>query len=319
MPPATVAKPASILDLRGYIAELDRWSEAAARLSRQPQEAATLEKELPESWQVNVDGQTFSVSTGWLRDDLRSIQSNRGLAPPISKQIEADIGLLRADAKALDEESRSASGADAARRKLDGILRRHEFRGLQGPGWLDAARERLIIWLSDLLDSILARLGGHPRASRGLMWVVAVAVALGFMTFLFVSFIRRSPEAALDLDGPSRAVRGSADWAREALEASRRGDYRDAIRLAYWAGVYRLGEAGFWQVDRTRTHREYLRLLPPAPDDNARRTALSEVTYRFERVWYGRQPTSADDFRFVVTQLEMLGCAFPSTPATGNS
>ena len=151
------------------------------------------------------------------------------------------------------------------------------------------------------------------------MWVVAIALALGFMTWLLRSFLNRATGATLDLKGPLRGARGSGDWAREALEASRRGDYRNAVRLAYWAGVYRLAELGFWHVDRTRTHREYLRLLPEAPDANARHSALADVTYRFERIWYGWQPASAEDFQFVMTQWEMLGCAFPSTLATGNS
>ncbi|HLW79821.1 MAG TPA: DUF4129 domain-containing protein, partial [Terriglobia bacterium] len=92
-----------------------------------------------------------------------------------------------------------------------------------------------------------------------------------------------------------------------------------AVRLAYWTGVYRLADLGLWQIDRTRTHREYLRLVPQSPGEETRRDALSAVTSRFEHVWYGRRSASADDFRFVVSQLEKLGCVFPSTRATASS
>ncbi len=317
---ARTAQPAPTFDLKGYVAELDRWSVVAARLRQYPQQAAGLKKDLPETWQVTVDGQRFSVSTEWLRDDLNSLGLNPSLAIPTSKRIERHIDTLRAEAVALDQESpsRSTIDPDGARRKLDEVLKRREFRGLRGPSWLDGLRQRLNMWLSDLISKLFSRLGGRPRASRGLMWVVAIALALGFMTWLLRSFLSRTTGTTLDPTGPPRGARGSADWARESLEASRRGDYRNAVRLAYWAGVYRLAELGFWHVDRTRTHREYLRLLPQAADGSARSSALTEVTYRFERIWYGRQPASAEDFQFLMTQWEMLGCEFPSTLATGN-
>lgn len=206
-----------------------------------------------------------------------------------------------------------------ARQKLDAILNRYEFRGMGGPSRLDAARDRLIMWLGELLHRLFGRIGSSRRASQTLMWTLAIALAALLMAGLLRAFLRRPVESSLDLKGPVRGAHGSRDWAREALEASARGDYRDAIRLAYWAGVYRLAELGFWQVDRTRTHREYLSLLAePAPDD-ARHSALVAVTSKFERVWYGSQAASAGDFQFVVTQLETLGCLLPSTPATANS
>ena len=123
----------------------------------------------------------------------------------------------------------------------------------------------------------------------------------------------------MNLKGGIRVSRGWRDWARDALAASARGNHRDAIRLAYWAGVYRLEELGVCKVDRTRTHREYLRLLGAAPGAENRRVPLENLTWRFERVWYGREPASAEDFQFVIKQLEMLGCVFPSTLATGSS
>lgn len=212
-----------------------------------------------------------------------------------------------------------ATRPQVARQKLDAILNRYEFRGMRGPSRLDAARDRLIMWLGELLHSLFGGIGSSRRASQTLMWTLAISLAALLMAGLLRAFLRRPVGSSLDLKGPVSTGHGSRDWAREALEASARGDYRDAIRLAYWAGVYRLAELGFWQVDRTRTHREYLSLLAePAPDD-ARHSALVAVTSKFERVWYGSQAASADDFHFVVTQLETLGCLLPSTPVTANS
>src|SRR5207244_11963010 len=66
---------------------------------------------------------------------------------------------------------------------------------------------------------------------------------------------------------------------RRASEAVAAGDYREAVRLAYWAGVYRLEELGQWRVERTRTHREYLRMLPR---ESSRHAPLAAITERFE-------------------------------------
>jgi hypothetical protein len=320
-PPAGVSNPLPFFDLKGYVAELDRWSAAASRLKLHPEEATDLAKNLPATWPVTVDGQHYSVSTAWLGDSLASLHSKPWLADRYTREMKMRLETLRAQASALSEADAAKAGPDpvAARQRLDQVLGRYEFRGLRGPGWLDGVHERIGIWLGELERRVASRLGGHPRAFRGSMWAIAIIAAAGFMAWLMRSFLRRPIGAALELKGPIRVVRGSRDWAHEALEASRGGNYRDAIRLAYWAGVYRLAELGFWHVDRTRTHREYLRLLPEALDAGKRRSALAEVTTRFERVWYGKQAASRDDFQFVITQLEMLGCTFPSTLATGSS
>lgn len=235
--------------------------------------------------------------------------------------------------------SASANSADfrpspaVARAELNRILKRREFRGMAGPGWLESVREFVTQWIGDLLKWIFSGLAGHPRASRAVMWGLAIVLTLAFITWLFRALLRGPRQEALDLKGPARIARGWRDWAREALDASGRGDYRDAIRLAYWAGIYRLGELGLWQIDRTRTHREYLRLLddpqtfklgaspgvPAQPQADARREALSAVTARFEHTWYGRESASAGDFEFVVRQLERMGCPLPSMPATASS
>src|SRR5439155_26914587 len=55
---ATPHAGSATLDLAKYLAELDRWSAAAARLEQHPEEAAQLEKDLPDSWSVTVNGES---------------------------------------------------------------------------------------------------------------------------------------------------------------------------------------------------------------------------------------------------------------------
>jgi len=311
------AGPAT-LDLAKYLAELDRWSAATARLERHPEEAAQLENDLPDSWSVTIDGEHFSVPTDWLRQTLVSLEANHWLAGDYSKEIRARLDFMRAQAQALGREP--ALHPETARNRLDGILERREFAGLRGPSRFDQLSARVIAWLADLIARVFGRLQARPAVSRVLTWTLAIALVLIVTAWLVRAFLRRRPEeVTLNLKGGIRVSRGWRDWARDALAASARGNHRDAIRLAYWAGVYRLEELGLCKVDRTRTHREYLRLLGVAPGAESRRAPLENVTWRFERVWYGREPASAEDFQFVIEQLEMLGCVFPSTPATGSS
>ncbi len=155
---------------------------------------------------------------------------------------------MRADAQAFGREP--AVRPDAARNKLDGILKRHEFRGVRGPSWFELLRERVIGWLADLLGKLFGRLRGHPTLTNVFLWSFVIALSLAFLVWLVRSFLSRPVGPALDLKGPVFAARTWRDWAREALAAAERGNYRDAIRSAYWAGVYRLEELGLWQIDR---------------------------------------------------------------------
>jgi uncharacterized protein DUF4129 len=97
-------------------------------------------------------------------------------------------------------------------------------------------------------------------------------------------------------------------WLAEARAAANRGDWRDAIHLAYWCSISYLEARGVWRPDRARTPREYLRLMPPSSAD---RPALAALTQGFELVWYGMQDADADAFAQALAQLKKLGC--PST------
>jgi Domain of unknown function (DUF4129) len=105
-------------------------------------------------------------------------------------------------------------------------------------------------------------------------------------------------------------------WAKEALAAAERGDYREAIHCAYWAAVVHLEGLGMLKGDRARTPRESLRLLDLHPKEQR---LLQEFTGKFELVWYGYRAASAQDWSDARTHLEKMGCLTPSIAATANS
>ncbi len=297
------------LDLKAYLGELERWSAAARTLKDHPEEATALRKELPQAWSIRMGEQHFEVSTQWVDSILDSIGNNPRSAGINSRQMVARLNAMRAEAVALARPAELQPGT--ARSKLDEVLRRSEFRGVHGPTWFDRLRERVSFWLAKFLEKLLVSLQGHPMGTKVLLWAMLIVAGLAFLVWLVRLLLYRPISPGLDLSGAIPAPSTWRDLLRDAVASAGRGNYRDAIRLAYWAGVYRLEELGMWQVDRTRTHREYLRLLP---ESYPSRGAVSAITSRFEQIWYGEQAASSEDFQFASVQLEKLGCVFPSNP-----
>lgn len=94
-------------------------------------------------------------------------------------------------------------------------------------------------------------------------------------------------------------------WLAEARRAADAGQWRDAIRLAYWAGVYALEERGLWRSDRARTPREYLRQLDTA---SPYRSSLTSLTSVFERTWYAGESADEAAYERASKELESLEC-----------
>jgi hypothetical protein len=91
----------------------------------------------------------------------------------------------------------------------------------------------------------------------------------------------------------------------EARAAAAKGEWRDAIHLAYWAGISFLERQGHWKPDRARTPREYLRLLSSASEH---RDTLTGLTRIFEVTWYAKRGANEAAFSQTLAALEKLGC-----------
>jgi len=294
------AKSSTPFDLRGYTAELERWSALASRLENHPEQAGALRKQLPDSWLLVVEEQRFSISTRPLGAAIDRIIRDPSNAARAAHEISNRIERLLEDARALS--GTSAPDYSAQRARLDQILKRHEFRfvreGAESEPFWDQLLDRLWQWVAGLLD----RAGNHPKLTNFLRWGIVIVLGLILLAWLAHTLThvshRRFPAPAGDVRAaPAR------DWIQEAQSAAARGEYRDAIRIIYGAAVLALGEAGAWQVDPSRTHREYARLIPA---DSLRRPHLIALTDCFERVWYGRAQASARDYEAALAELESL-------------
>jgi hypothetical protein len=304
--PASGADPSAPLDLQGYTTELGRWSESASRLGRHPEEAAALRKQLPDHWSVAVQEQRFLIPTQWLRVRLDRLAANPQLARDTSQEICGRLTAMLQDSQSLSQIAEPNSGL--ARAKLDKILKRREFRSLHAPNPAETNWYRLREWVRKLINRFFSRVAGHLNVTRTLLSRVAIALGLilwGWLIYLLARLTlaklsSRGVPAAVDLAAPAGNWR---EWVEQSRAAAARGEYREAIRIIYGAAVRRLGDAGAWQVDPARTHREYLLLLPA---DSYQRPPLVAITTCFERVWYGRAQPSAVDYEEVLAELESL-------------
>jgi hypothetical protein len=138
-----------------------------------------------------------------------------------------------------------------------------------------------------------------------LAWTISVLALIALTVWLVGALTRRSLAASLELGRAPIKRPPAREWALRALAAARSGDMREAVRCAYHAALSRLEEQGIWQVDESRTPREYLRLLRA---DDPRRTIVTDLTRQFEQVWYGGRAAGAEATAQLTAHLEHLGC-----------
>ena len=304
------AKPAP-LDLSAYVAELNHYAAALAALRRNPDGIPSFRQSLPAEWDVRAEGKTFRVSTAWLDSALGKIKAGSAASAAQWGEIERHLDFLRAQAEALQLPGATPS-ATQARNSLDAIFRRREFRGLAGPGPLALLWRRLVDWIDQGIDWVLARLN-IGRLSGNIVAYSLIAIALLFLLYWgWRSIASRAREAEIPPAAGPQASDGKR-WVAEALAAAERGEFREAIHCAYWAAVNRLEDEGSILPNRSRTPRELLRSIAAG---SAVREPFHELTQRFELVWYGYRAPSPADWLNTKTQLERMGCLGSSTPQT---
>ena len=289
-----------------FRAELKHVSDKITRVKDDPSGLRIVSESLPEHWTVQDAGQQWQVPANWLRDDLAA------------KEI--DYARIEARLTAMSESVfvPPVAKEDGARGRMKAILDRDEFRPRENT-WLEEWKAKIWRAIGDFLRKIFGGVARIPDVSDTFFRVLLIALAAFGIAFLARRLLFRPQEdLSYGLGGaPASPSRNTwIDFSRRASEAAAAGDYREAIRLAYWAGIYRLEELGQWRAERTRTHREYLRLLPK---ESSRFAPLAALTERFELSWYAGQPPTAAEFEVVAHQLEELGCPLPLNPATARS
>jgi hypothetical protein len=302
------------IDLHTYEAELQRYSNLIEQSKSKPAEIAQLRNSLPAGWTVEANGAEFHVSAGPIASALIDMQARPNQAEQVARSIEFRLEEMRQSAIELANESGDAS-LSTARADLKETFDRREFRGMKGPTALQLMEERIANWIGRLILRLLSRLHISARTGNFVAWMILALAFGGICYWIYRTLSRRTTSDELPSSSPV-AASDSREWVNDALAAAERGDFREAVHCAYWASIARLEDLRLLKRDRSRTPREFLRLLDRHASE---RSSLQNLTARFELIWYGDRPASQADWSEAKILLEKFGCLAASTAPIANS
>jgi hypothetical protein len=293
------ATSTGILTSSEYRAELDRLLAATSQLDSSGKPIPEPLHAVPYHWQVRAGQNEFDISTEGLQSDVRRYESERNVENAAA--IRARLESLRAQ---IDGYEKPPADVSASRTQLTSILARREFRDVAGPSALDRFKQRLMEFLVRILQHFF-RSTAIPTIGRVFVYGLMGVALLVLLYAAYRTFWRGQELVEVVPTGLAVSAKAWTLWLAEARVAAVKGEWRDAIHLAYWAGISFLEQQGFWKPDRARTPREYLRLLSGSDE---KRETLAVLTRIFELAWYARRDASEGAFSEALAQLEKLGC-----------
>ncbi len=282
-----------------YLAELDGLLANTKQLDSNGRELPDPLKHLPQNWSVHTDNGDFEISTEGLRRDVRRYEEERNEVH--SSAIRTRLEGLRREITGFEKEPPSVSNS---RTELNAILARPEFRDVHGPTWSD----RLKRWMLEKLFHLLGKLfrpNVIPTFGKYFVYGLMGLAVMALLYLVYRSILRNQGfEEVVPRNLPVSAKEWTI-WLSEGRAAAAKDDWREAVHLAYWAGISFLEQQGCWKPDRARTPREYLRLISV---ESEQRETLLTLTQIFELAWYAERPAGETTFSQTLEQLEKLGC-----------
>lgn len=254
---------------------------------------------------VGANVNSFEAHYDWLRDTLKSARNagdkNRGdqLRPAESRLDEA--------LREVSGESPAQTSVALARQRVDAILGHPEFATVREESLWDRMLAHLARWLDKLFNNV-AQFGERspwigPVMEWGLIGIALVGLVLWAMRVLRRQRLAVRMEAARQIEPWEEAAR---NWRALAEEQAERGDWRDAVHCLYWASIAVLEGRNLWAANRSRTPREYVRLLEAG---SQRWKLLRQQTQGFEHVWYGLNSAARQDYEHALELHEGLRIA----------
>lgn len=296
---AAVTEPPKPITLAQYRAELERVESGVARI-QQPAQVAPLHDSIPYRYTVATRERVITVEN----DDLKKavgglfVDKNRGV---LRDKIEQELRSMEDGAAEFDATPDSSD----AHARLKTILARKEFDEVRGPTLIEVWRDKILNTISRWWDKLMSKVPSPSGGHQEYTWILIAICASVLAIWLKRIYDRREPETPREIIPFAPSGKHWRTWLAEARAAAQQGNWRDAIHLAYWAGISQLESSGAWTPDSARTPREYLRLIK---SNNPSRGELAALTRDFERIWYGSQPAGDAEFSQSLQHLERLGC-----------
>jgi hypothetical protein len=310
--PPGAASDAVYPDAASFAAELQRIGQAIEKEKAAPANLAAVRQKLPPQWKISTTEANYSLSAEPLRSLLRDAEKEKDPKKIAAKVAEASYWALDLSNQLktyADAQTRTATNARPA---LEQILSRREFGSVHAPSQWDLFRQRVSRWIAEMLSRVFRQLERYPIGAKILLWSILLAVVVWLAVVLFRYWTRRTVLEQLQTPDSVAFVRTWQEWVHAAREAAARGDFREAVHSTYWGGISYLEDNQVVRKDRSRTPREYMRLVSNATQlaTSGRKTreALAALTQVLEQVWYGRRPASNQDFASAMQSVEALGC-----------
>lgn len=268
---------------------------------------------IPRSEQMEFEGREVTVDNAWLYAVLDSYVGEKDPQQRVAKLNEAS-GRLRA----LDDHLRRAEAADttdggSAREKLREILSRPAYQPEQetaAGAFVKKVLRKVRGFMGEVYSALTRLLAKLFGASAGGGWIANLllfgVLAAALITVALMVRRMRLPKAKrkktrLVLGEEIAADGTSRELAEAGLAAARAGDFRTAVRKLYVSLLYEMSERNLIELDESATNHEYLSRV-------SRFTALAGpmryLTDRFDHVWYGMFPSSAEDFAAYLARYE---------------
>ena len=299
--PQATAESLSLSEYRQQVKDIANKVDA---LESHPETTGELVTSIPNQVSVTTHADEITVNNKPLKDSLTTLAgAEEQKRPGILREIRAYTQAMRNAAEEFDSNSNDLASEHG---RLNQILARHEFNKVKGPNAKDALTARIYRWISKLLSKLNFRGGSNFDLMRLVIYLFAGAA----VTLLLIWTFRRlrQPQEEFpprEIVPFSPSARGWRTWLADARSRAQQQDWRNAIHLAYWAGISYLEENGAWRPNRARTPREYLRLIGMRA---ANYPVLAALTRKLETVWYGYGQASEADYQEALGQLEKLGC-----------
>jgi hypothetical protein len=282
-----------------YRSELDQLLVATKELDSSGRDIPPILRDVPPSWRVRTEQQDFEISAEGLRSDVRNFEHEKNLTT--ASAIRSQVQSLRNDLGGFEK---APADVSSSRQQLAVILARPEFHEVRGPTFFDRLAQRFLAIIVSLLG-LLFRSSAIPTISK---FFVYGLIGLAVLTLVFLAYRQiksaSEQENIVPADLPVSA-KSWAIWLAEARASAAQNNWREAIRLGYWAGISFLEHQGTWRPDRARTPREYLLLISTSSEQ---RETLAALTQIFELTWYAKRDADEGTFAQTMQALERLGC-----------
>ncbi|HZH30938.1 MAG TPA: DUF4129 domain-containing protein [Pyrinomonadaceae bacterium] len=266
---------------------------------------------LPASEKIEGAGFASDIDNRWLHNELdiyaHIAAGERDKRDELLLRIEARLRALEAR---LAESANAAEGArdkEAEKGRLNSILQRPEYdEQAAGESALSSVLKQFSDWLRNLFPKSRPfserTAGTFSRVARLFVFALAAAVVIYVLWKYGAQLLPRNRAAKKKKTREARVVLGErlapdqtpADLIEQAEALARAGDLRGAIRKAYIAVLFELGERRILRLAAHKTNRDYLSAL------RRERAALygdmQPLTHNYERHWYGFTPATAADW-----------------------